>query len=254
MNQLSVVIITLNEERNIKRALSSVQAIADEIVVVDSGSTDRTKEICTAFGVRFIETEWKGYAQTKNYGHELCKHDWILSLDADEELDERLIAAVKSAKKNGLKGCYVMNRLTNYCGKWIKHSGWYPDKKIRIFNRTEAEWTGEYVHEELIFHNETSRVDLAGHLNHYSYYDYDDHRARADKYSKLTAQKMHAKGKKVSVLKPYISAIGRFISMYIIKLGFLDGWAGFKIAQISAKSNIFNYQELIRLNKGHEKN
>lgn len=249
MNKLSVVIITLNEERNIERALQSVQPVADEIIVMDSGSTDNTKAICDQFELRFISTEWKGYAQTKNEANENCSHDWILSLDADEELDDQLKQAILSEKENGFKGCYTLNRLTNYCGKWIKHSGWYPDKKIRIFNRQTTNWTGQFVHETLEFSDNPTNIELPGHLNHYSYYDYADHKARADKYSLLTAQKMNAAGKKASTIKPYLSAIGRFISMYIIKLGFLDGWAGFKIAQISAKSNILKYKELIRLNK-----
>ncbi|UKN00670.1 glycosyltransferase family 2 protein [Paracrocinitomix mangrovi] len=249
MDQLSVVIITLNEERNIGRAIDSVMKVADEIIVLDSFSTDKTAEICKDKGVRFVQEQWHGYAKTKNLANSLSTHEWILSLDADEALDETLQQAVLEAKERGFKGVYIMNRLTNYCGSWIKHSSWYPDFKIRIFPKSKTSWEGEFVHEELNFTENLVENKLKGHLLHYSYYTYTEHRSRADKYSILTAQKLHASGKKVGLMKPYISAFGRFVTMYILKLGILDGWKGFKIAQISAASNILKYKELIRLNK-----
>jgi (heptosyl)LPS beta-1,4-glucosyltransferase len=249
VDKLSVIIITLNEERNIARAIHSVKEIADEVIVVDSFSTDDTKKICEDEGVKFVEKEWEGYAKTKNYANSLASHEWIFSLDADEEVDEILKQAILSQKENGFTCLYVVNRLSNYCGKWIKHSTWYPDKKTRIFPKSKTTWSGEYVHEELEFTEQMKEVELAGHLNHYTYYDYVDHRQRADKYSILTAKKLNNKGKKASALKPYISAFGRFITMFILNLGFLDGWAGFKIAQISAQSNVVKYKELRRLNK-----
>lgn len=249
MDKLSVIIITLNEERNIGRAIDSVREIADEIIVVDSGSTDKTKSICLEKGVQFVHKDWMGYASTKNFANSLANFDYVYSLDADEANDPLLNKAILKAKENGLKGVYTVNRLTNYCGKWIKHSGWYPDKKIRIFPKQDAQWDGAFVHEELVFKKELEHFELEGHLLHYSYYDYADHRARADKYSLLTAAKMNASGKKAGFLKPYLSAIGRFIGMYFIKLGWLDGKMGFKIALISAQSNVVKYKELRRLNK-----
>lgn len=249
MTKLSVIIITKNEERNIGRAIDSVKMIADEIIVVDSFSTDRTKTICEEKGVRFFQIEWQGYSATKNYANSLAQHDYLFSLDADEAVDNELEAAILRSKSEHLTGIYAVNRLTNYCGKWIKHSGWYPDKKVRIFPKAHSKWIGEFVHEELEFSMSFETKELVGHLQHYSYYSFEDHRARADKYSLLTAQKMAAKGKHASALKPYLSALGRFISMYILKLGFLDGFMGYKIAMISAKSNILKYQELRRLTK-----
>ncbi len=249
MHQLPVVIITKNEERNIGRALDSVSKIADEIIVVDSYSTDQTKAICEKKGAHFVQTEWKGYSATKNFANRLSKYAYIFSLDADEAVDKDLEKAILAEKSKGFSGTYSVNRLTNYCGKWIYHSGWYPDKKVRIFPKEKTKWVGEFVHEELEFSEIFSRQELPGHLEHYSYYSYTDHCARADKYSMLTAQKMAAKGKSASVLKPYISAIGRFISMYIIKRGFLDGKMGWKIAAISAQSNIVKYKELRRLSR-----
>ena len=248
--KLSVTIITLNEEINIRRCIDSLVNVADEIIVLDSNSTDQTEAICKEYGiVVFHKKAWEGYAASKNYLNSLAKHDYILSLDADEALDKELEQSILEIKKTGSPQLYSLNRMTNYCGKWIKHSGWYPDIKTRIFPKEGSYWDGEYVHEELVYPKGLEIIPLNGHLSHYSYYDYKDHKARADKYSTLTAMKMHEKGKKASILKPYLSALARFVGMYFIKMGFLDGFSGFKIAQISAQSNVFKYQELRRLNK-----
>ena len=249
MNPLSATIITFNEERNIGRCLEAIKKIADEIIVLDSFSTDQTIEICNLYNVKFIQRKWEGYSSAKNYVNALASHDFIFSVDADEVPDSELIATILSLKKSGFSGAYRINRMTNYCGKWIKHSGWYPDRKIRLFPKNKALWQGEFVHEELIIDEGLVVSNLKGHLQHYSYYNFEEHLERADKYSLLTAQKLHASGKKVGDMKPVLSAIGRFISMYFLKLGFLDGRMGFKIAQISAKSNLLKYKELIRLNR-----
>jgi len=245
---LAVVIITLNEERNIARCLASVQSFADEIIVLDAFSTDKTVEICQSFGARVEQRKWEGYAASKNYLNSLVQSDYILSLDADEALSSALISEIQGVKETGFEGVYSVNRLTNYCGKWIHHSGWFPDIKPRIFPNEGSYWSGEYVHEELITQAKEI-LTFKGVLEHYSYYSYVDHRQRADKYSLLTAKKFFAAGKKVGFLKPYLSAIGRFITMYLLKKGFLDGWMGFKIAQISAQSNVLKYKELIRLHR-----
>lgn len=249
--KISATIITLNEERNIERCIRSLLPVVDEVVVLDSFSTDRTEEICISLGVRFEQRKWEGYAQTKNHLNALATHDIILSVDADEALDEELQNVISSLKQVE-NTVYSVNRLTNYCGKWIKHSGWYPDVKVRLFPKEHCYWTGAYVHEELFVPDNYEAVQLPGHLLHYSYYDFEDHRSRADKYSSLTAQKMNAAGKSASILKPYLSGITRFISMYFIKSGYLDGKMGFKIAQISAASNVFKYKELRRLNKEND--
>lgn len=250
MKSLAVVIITLNEERNIGRCLDAIRDLADEIIVLDAFSTDSTQEICTKHPakVRFVQREWQGYSASKNYLNSLVSSDYILSLDADEVISEALYQELLAEKKNGFSGTYSVNRLTNYLGRWIRHSGWFPDIKPRLFPKEGSHWDGAFVHEVLISPPSPEQV-FKGVLEHYSYYSYADHRARADKYSYLTAQKFHAAGKKVGPLKPYLSAIGRFFAMYVIKLGFLDGWAGFKIAQISAQSNVVKYKELIRLNR-----
>ncbi|MBL1281264.1 MAG: glycosyltransferase family 2 protein [Fluviicola sp.] len=247
--KISATIITLNEERNIERCISSLKGVADEIIVLDSFSKDNTEKICKGLEVTFTQRLWEGYASTKNHLNSLAQYDYILSIDADEALDEELKQAILKVKERTDPEIYSLNRMTNYCGKWIKHSGWYPDVKIRLFPKEGSYWDGEFVHEELVYPMNLQVIQLEGHLSHYSYYDYKDHRARADKYSTLTAMKMYKAGKKASVLKPYFSALARFTSMFFIKLGFLDGWKGFKIAQISAQSNVFKYQELRRLNR-----
>lgn len=247
--KLTATIITFNEERNIERCIRSLEGVADEIIVLDSFSTDRTEEICKRLQVRFEQRVWQGYSESKNYLNGLVSTDYILSLDADEALDDRLKEAILAVKANPNPQVYAVNRLTNYCGKWIKHSGWYPDVKVRLFPKEGSFWDGAIVHETLIFPKDLKVEALAGHLEHYSYYSQEDHRERADNYSRLTAQKMHAAGKKASVLKPYLSAIGRFVSMYLFKLGFLDGKMGFRIARISAQSNVLKYKELRRLNR-----
>ena len=245
---MSAVVITFNEERNIRRCIEGLLGIVDEIIVLDSFSTDETKTICSEYDVSFHQRKWDGYAASKNYANSLASNDYIFSVDADEVPDEELRSQLADIVLNESQ-VYSVNRLTNYCGKWIRHSGWYPDVKIRIFNRKVAIWSGEYVHEALDFNQKVNETILEGHLLHYSYYSFKEQRARADRYSLLTAIKMHQKGKKASVLKPYLSAVGRFLGMYLLKLGFLDGRMGFKIAQISAASNVVKYKELRRLNR-----
>ncbi len=247
--KISATIITLNEERNIGRCIQSLKGVADEIIVLDSNSSDATEKICQEHGVTFQKRDWEGYSASKNYLNSLAQFDYILSIDADEALDEDLKESILEVKKLNDPEVYTVNRLTNYCGQWIKHSGWYPDVKLRLFPKSGCSWEGEFVHEELVYPVNLSIQQLHGHLEHYSYYSFKGHRVRADKYSTLTAKKMHKAGKKASLIKPYLSGLARFMSMYLINGGIWDGKMGFKIAQISAQSNVFKYKELRRLNQ-----
>jgi glycosyltransferase involved in cell wall biosynthesis len=249
VKKLSAVIITLNEERNIGRCIIALNDIVDEIIVLDAFSADTTVSICRELGAKVIQREWKGYSDSKNYLNALASFDYIFSVDADEVVNEELKKAILTEKNLGFHGLYALNRLTNYMGSWIKYSGWYPDVKTRIFPKEGSKWEGSYVHETLSTPPGSHLKLLSGHLEHYSYYSFDDHRARADKYSLLTAKKHFDAGKKASFLKPYLSAIGRFFGMYIVKKGFIDGKMGFHIARISALSNIVKYKELRRLNR-----
>lgn len=247
MPQLSVVIITFNEELNIKRCLESVQEIADDIVVVDSFSKDKTEEICRQHNVRFIQRKWEGYSDTKNFANAQAKHDWILSLDADEALSEELKNSIIEIKKGQASGTYKFNRLTNYCGTWIKHCGWYPDTKVRIFDRRNAKWEGK-IHEQLITSGAPA-ILLKGDCLHYSYYTLDQHYKQSDKFSTLSAQSLFERGKQASLFQLWISPAVKFINDYIFKLGFLDGLAGYTICKISAYTTYLKYKKLRGLNK-----
>jgi hypothetical protein len=172
----------------------------------------------------------------------------ILSIDADEEISSELSNEIHALKQQYPHGVFSLNRLTNYCGTWIYHSGWYPDVKIRLFPKDYG-WEGDIVHETLMIPAEITPVLLKGHLNHYSYFSHEQHRQRADYYSSLTATKYVLEGKKVYWGKPMLSAVFRFIAMYLFKFGFLDGMAGFHIARISAASNFFKYKEVQRLKR-----
>lgn len=141
--KLSAVIITYNEEDNIERCLESLEKTADEILVVDSFSSDRTAEICKSKGVEFIQHSFEGHIEQKNYALSRASNDYVLSLDADEALSDKLIQSIRAAKQNWSTNGYSVNRLTNYCGKWIRHCGWYPDKKIRLWDKRKGTWGGD---------------------------------------------------------------------------------------------------------------
>jgi len=247
---ISAVIITFNEQLNIGRCLQSLQGIADEIIVVDSFSTDNTEKICREFkNVKFIQRAWEGYAQTKNWANEHAAHPYILSIDADEAPDELLRKSILEQKELGLTGAFELNRITNYCGQWVKHCGWYPDKKVRLFRKGTAQWEGDFVHETLNINAQEKIYPLQGHLLHYSYHTLQDHRNRLEKYANLHAQKMKAEGKTAFPGKAFFSAVWKFKQVYLFKLGFLDGKAGFNIARFSAKAVCLKYQKLNQLNK-----
>jgi glycosyltransferase involved in cell wall biosynthesis len=242
MRKLSAVIITYNEARNIKRCISSLQGVADEIVVVDSHSTDATPSICKGLGVQFHQRDWKGYSKQKNYGNGLASNDWILSIDADEALSDELKESILKIKETSKEFNYSFNRLTNYCGKWIRNCGWYPDTKIRMFNRTQDDWQGE-VHEKLTV-DPNSVKKLKGDLLHYSYHSVSDHVQRIDKYSTLGAEELKANGKRASVFNILFNPWLKFNRMYFLQLGFLDGLEGFTISLITAYGTFLKYIKL----------
>lgn len=251
MIQLSVVVITLNEERNIGRCLQSVSGIADDIVVVDSGSTDKTEEICLNQGARFIPHPWLGFAETKNFANSQAKFPFILSLDADEALSEELKASILMLREGQSENStYKMNRLTNYCGKWIKHCGWYPDSKIRLFNRGNARWTGMVIHEKLTTDPGIDVKQLKGDILHYSYYSIAGHITQANLFTDLTAEEAFSKGKNANLAQILCKPPVKFIRDYFFKLGFLDGYYGFIICRISAQATFYKYIKLRQLNVG----
>ena len=251
MPPLSVVIITRNEERNIGRCLGSVKNIADDIVVVDSGSTDRTLEICKQQGARVFEHTWEGYSATKNFANSLAGFDFIFSIDADESLSAGLEKSIlELKKKDGITTCRI-NRLTNYCGQWIRHGGWYPDLKLRFFDRRQAQWEGQ-IHERLTVPDELNTPVLEGDCFHYSYYSIEGHKAQARRYSELTARDLYEKGKHAGLPLLLFAPLIKFIRLYLLYRGFLDGMAGFTIARISAHAVYIKYAALRRLWRTHE--
>jgi glycosyltransferase involved in cell wall biosynthesis len=235
IHRLSAVLITKNEGATLAKCLASLQGVADEIVVADSNSTDNTAEICAQYGVRFFPMEWMGYARTKNYANSLASHNWILSIDGDEVLSEELRQEILLLKESGTPGPYRLKRLTNYCGQWVRHGGWYPDVKLRLFLRTQAEWQGDFVHEELVHKSPIGEAPLLkADLLHYSFRSLSQHIQKIDTFSTLAAKEMHAKGKRFSWWRFLVSPPIKFLKTYFFKLGFLDGMAGFHIAMLSA--------------------
>lgn len=247
--QISVVIITFNEERNIGRCLDSVRDFADDIVVVDSFSKDRTREICLSKGARFVEHAFEGHIEQKNWAITQARFPHILSLDADEAPDEELRAAIIRAKSDWTHDGYTMNRLTNYCGKWIHHCGWYPDTKLRLWDSRKGKWGGVNPHDKYELQPGSNEFHLPGNILHYSYYTVEEHYRQADKFSTIAAKALFQQGKKSSVLHALIKTTAKFIRNYFIKAGFLDGKSGYTICRISAYETWQKYSKLSQFHR-----
>ncbi len=246
MSKISAVIITKNEAHNIAKCLSALKAVADDILVVDSFSTDKTKAIAEENGARVIQKEWEGYAKAKNFANSKAYHDWILSVDADEILSNELIQQIQAIRLT-TGTVYSLDRINNFCGQWIKHSGWYPDWKIRLFDRNEVYWVGAYVHEKLK-HPVNYKIErLSGKLYHYSYATLEDHRKRIETYSQLAAEDMYANGKNASFVKMYLSPVSRFLKTLFLKRAFLDGKNGWIISRRNALLVYLKYKKLKQL-------
>ncbi len=249
MIKLSSVIITFNEERNIRRCLESLAGIADEIIVVDSGSTDNTEAICKSFGVKFIHNKFDGYAEQKSFATMQCSFDHILSLDADEALSSELKDSINILKDNWEKDGYSFNRLTNYCGKWIYHCGWYPDRKLRLFKKNNGNWSESKLHERFILNNSNNSAMLKGDLLHYSYYTIEDHIKQVNKFTEIAAISAFNEGKRSSLVLIFLKPLIRFIRDYFFHLGLLDGYYGFVICRISSHASFIKYVKLYELQK-----
>jgi len=246
MVSISVVIITLNEEKNIERCIRSVGRIADEIIVVDSASKDKTVEIAQRLNATVVNQPFLGYVAQKNFATSLTTHDWVLSLDADEALSPELEQSILQIKNNPIS-CYGyrLKRLTNYCGSWIKHCGWYPDKKLRLYHKEKAQWKGEKIHEKLEMNNNADKVgELGGDLLHYSYYTVSDHIKQIENFTEIAAREAVDKGKKVSLMKILVAPKWKFISDYIFRLGFLDGYAGYQLCRLSSFASLIKYAKI----------
>lgn len=246
---ISVVIITKNEAHVIGNTLHSLLAVANDIVIVDSGSTDETITICKKYNATVIETEWRGYGPTKNKGNAAAKNDWILSLDADEAIDDELKNALIALSVSDDKKVFKIKRINFFCNKRIRFGEWGSDKPVRLFNRKIAHWNDAAVHENLVFAEPVKVATLPGGMLHYTVQNLADYHAKTDNYARLNAKKYAAAGKKASIFKIYFSPLFSFLQYYIFKLGFLDGGAGFIIAKTTAQYTFLKYRYLKEMNK-----
>lgn len=246
--KISAVIITYNEEDNLGRCISSLTSVVDEVLVVDSFSTDRTKEIAINQGARFIENPFEGHIQQKNFALSKAKHHWVLSLDADEELSDTLIDSILNVKDSPTVNAYKMNRLTSYCGHWIHYSGWYPDTKIRFWNKEVGSWGGTNPHDSVILDKGIVAQKIEGDLLHYSYSSVSQHVLQLDKFTTIAAREALAKGKKLNpVIHIILYPFWIFIKTYFLKLGFLDGFYGFVICINGSFYKFLKYVKLFQL-------
>ncbi len=245
---LSVAVITFNEERNIERCLASVKGLADEIVVVDSGSSDRTVALAVAAGARVVTHPFEGHIQQKNHALSVCTHEWALSLDADEALSDLLIASIRETLTAPRYDGYEMNRLTNYCGTWIRHGGWYPDRKLRLFRRSRGAWTGINPHDRYALTDTAAPVGrLRGDLLHYSYRSISDHVRQIDYFTTISAEELYRAGARAPLWRILLAPPFRFVRDYVLKSGWLDGFHGFLIAVLSSTAVLIKYTKLRHL-------
>jgi glycosyltransferase involved in cell wall biosynthesis len=249
MQSLSVVIITFNEEQNIGRCIDSVKKVADEIIVLDSFSTDQTIEIAHSHGVLIFQEKFKGYIGQKNFAMQLASNNYILSLDADEALDDRLVASILEAKKSFVSRAYSMNRYTNFCGRFIRHGLWYPDKKIRLFDRRIAKWGGLNPHDKIEIQNGFAVEHLEGDILHYSFKTVEDHIWQNNRLSTIAAVSLYASGRRSSWFKMFVHPSWAFLNGYFFRRGFLDGFDGFTIAINTSHQVFLKYNKLYRLQR-----
>ncbi len=237
--KISATIVTLNEERHIARVIESLRCV-EEILVVDSGSTDRTREIARRLGARVIEEPWRGFAAQKNFASACAANDWILSLDADEALTEELEAEILALKLDGPRyDGYSMPRLAQYLGRWILHGGWYPDRKIRLFHRQRGAWQGEYVHESVRVNGTVGALD--GNLQHFTCDSLSAHLRTLDRYTTLAARELTARNAQVPIRRLLLDPAWTFARTYFIRRGFLDGPQGLAIAWMAALYTFLKY-------------
>jgi len=249
---LAAVVIARNEEGNIERCLRSL-AFCDEIIVVDSGSTDRTVEIAKSLATKVDTRPWSGYAEQKNFANSLAQADWILSVDADEEvppsLREEILSAISGAPE---ATAFTMPRKTIQFGKWIRHGGWYPNRIVRLFRKSRGKWVGNDVHE--YWDTSGTVAPLRCDLLHYSFSGISDQVARNNQYSSLGARKLMREGRSFSSLGLVGKSISKFFETYLLKLGFLDGYPGFIISVSAAYSVFLKWAKLWELQRGERQN
>jgi glycosyltransferase involved in cell wall biosynthesis len=246
---LSVVIITRNEAHIIGTTLQSLQGITDDIIIVDSGSTDNTIAIAKSFGAAVIETSWDGYGPNKNKGITAAKYNWILNLDADEAIDATLKTAIQQLNPADENTVYNFKFKNFFCNKWIRYGEWAGDKHVRLFNRNTIRWNDAAVHEGLTVNNSTKTLLLPGNVLHYTTQNIDEYISKTVNYARLNATKYHVQGKQANFFKLRMAPGFTFFQHYILRLGFLDGWEGYLIAKTTAWYTFLKYSFLKEMNK-----
>ena len=249
MDLLSVIIIAYNEEKNIGRCLESVCGIADEVIVVDSFSTDRTREIALEKGAIVKQERFLGYIQQKNLAMQFASNDYVLSLDADEALNEKLAKAIAAEKHNFRFKAYSMNRCANYCGKFIRHGLWYPDPKVRLFDKRIASWGGFNPHDKIELNEKTSIKHLSGEILHFTYDSIEEHLIQSNNFTTISAASMHERGIRSNWFKMLWNPFWTFVNGYFVRFGFLDGYFGLVIAINSAHQTFLKYVKLYSLQR-----
>ena len=249
--KISATIITLNEERHIRRCLESLEGIVDEIIVVDSGSHDTTLEIAAKLGARTTTHAWKNYAEQKNFASSLATHEWILSVDADECLSPSLRQDILQAKQILTQAtAFEFPRRAFYLGRWIQHSGWYPDYKIRLFMKSKARWEGRFVHEAL--HIDGPIVRLRGDLQHYTCESISEHLGTLDRYTTLAAEDLWERQNRSGWTQLLGSAFTAFVKTYWLKQGFRDGMQGLIIACLASYYNLVKHAKVWELEQRNQ--
>ena len=251
MEKISVVIITFNEETKLARCIESIKPVADEIVVLDSFSTDNTVKIALKAGAVVYQQTFHGYKEQKNAALHFASHDHILSIDADEALSVELIHSILIAKEKFTCNAYTMNRCNFFSGRFIRHGLWYPDKKIRLFDKRVAHWGGMNPHDKVILNGNTTVCHLEGDIFHYSFNSIAEYAKRNDEISNIAAMSLYKNGQH-SGIRILINPVWRFIKSYFLKKGFLDGYPGFIIAKNTAAQAFMKYKKLNKLNRKKE--
>jgi glycosyltransferase involved in cell wall biosynthesis len=245
--KISAVIITYNEERNIGRCLDSLLDVVDEIVVVDSYSSDRTEEICRSYNAVFIQHKFTGHIEQKNWAILQANSPYILSLDADEALSTELKDSILKVKEKWTHDAYYFNRLTSYCGKWIRHTSWYPSRKLRLWDARKGSWGGVNPHDKYMMQRGATTKFLKGDLLHYSYYSLDEHLVQMNKFSSIMARSYYEQGRRVSFFTLTLRPFWRFFKDFIILRGFMDGFFGYIVSVNSAHEVFLKYVKLRNL-------
>ena len=246
MARLSVTVITKNEEGDLAAALESVRW-ADEIVVVDCGSTDRTLEIARRYTDRVFVEPWQGFVAQKNLAASMTAHDWVLSLDADERVTPELAASIRAVLENPAHTAYRCSRVTWHLGQWIRSTDWYPDHQVRLYDKRNAGWSGRHVHEALVARGPVGT--LTGELQHYAYRDIADHLETIDRYTTLAAKQMHEQGRRVGLLQIAVHPALAFTRNYVLRGGFRDGRTGFIISTMNAYYVFLKFAKTWELSK-----